>query len=258
MNKYAALFSVSLKQAWAAKASLYGRLFFLFILIFIYNHLWEVIGAENNSLELNRTYIWYLLFAEMIILSSPRADRSLFNDIRDGTMAYYVGKPISFFLMRCVEALGSMTASFVLMGVLGSRATLLLTGEPPFLWRHFPIIFLMCYLSSCFNVLLTCAVGLCGLWLASIRTLSMLIERLVFTLGGGIFPLSIYPDWFIDIAKYTPFYSFYYLTIKLVYDFSWENLAVAVTLNSGWLCLIALFTIFAYGRLTKRINIYGG
>ncbi|MBR2033791.1 MAG: hypothetical protein IKA03_03865, partial [Alphaproteobacteria bacterium] len=68
--KYWSLFSVSFKQAWSKKANLSGILFFLFILIFIYNRLWEVIAADSYTTGLNRTYIWYLLFAEMIILSN--------------------------------------------------------------------------------------------------------------------------------------------------------------------------------------------
>lgn len=81
-------------------------------------------------------------------------------------------------------------------------------------------------------------VGLCSLWLESIRTLGMAIERMAFIFGGAIFPLSIYPRWFVEIAQWTPFYSVYYLSIKLVYDFSWANLAQAVLLNTFWITLI--------------------
>ena len=258
MNKYLVLFMVSFKQAWSKKANLSGLLFFLFILLFIYNRLWEVIAADSFESGLNRTFIWYLLFAEMIILSSPKIDRILFDDICSGTMAYYVNKPISFFFMRYAEAVGNMSVSYLIMGIVGTIITLILTGKPPFAIWQFPIIFIMCYLSSCINILLYTAVGLCSLWLASIRTLSMAVERLAFILGGAIFPLSIYPDWFVDIAKWTPFYSFYYLTIRLVYDFSWNNLAQAVFLNSFWIGLMSIFACFTYRKLTKRVNVYGG
>ena len=258
MNKYGALFLTSFKQAWSRKANLSGLLFFLFILIFIYNRLWEVIAAESAESGLKRIFIWYLLFAEMIILSSPKIDRILFDDIQSGTMAYYINKPVSFFLMRYAEAVGTMSVSFLIMGGFGAAATLFLTGRPPFEWWRFPIIFAMCFASSCINILLYTAVGLCGLWLSSIRTLGMAVERLAFILGGAIFPLSIYPDWFIDIAKWTPFYSFYYLTIKLVYDFSWNNLKEALALNCFWIALIGAFVTFTYCKLTKRVNIYGG
>ena len=258
MNKYGSLFWISFKQAWSKKANLSGMLFFLFILIFIYNCLWEAIAAESMRAGLNRVFIWYLLFAEMIILSNPKIDRTLFDDIQSGTMAYYINKPISFFFMRYAEALGNMSVSFLIMGGFGAVITLVLTGTPPFEWWQFPIIFAMCFGSSCINVLLYTAVGLCGLWLASIRTLGMAVERLAFILGGAIFPLSIYPDWFIDIAKWTPFYSFYYLTIKLVYDFSWANLAETFLLNTFWVVLISTCVVLTYKKLIKRVNIYGG
>lgn len=256
--KYLSLFLISFKQAWGKKANLSGLLFFLFILIFIYNRLWEVIASDSLTSGLNRTFIWYLLFAEMIILSNPKIDRTLFDDIRSGTMAYYINKPISFFFMRYIEAIGNMSVSFFIMGGFGTIVTLIFTGKPPFEWWQFPIIFIMCYLSSCINVIIYTAVGMCTLWLASIRTLAMAVERLAFTLGGAIFPLSVYPEWFVDIAKWTPFYSFYYLTVKLVYDFSFSNLLQAIFLNTFWILLTGTFISFAYKKLIQRINIYGG
>lgn len=86
----------------------------------------------------------------------------------------------------------------------------------------------------------------------------MAIERLAFILGGAIFPLTIYPEWFVEIAKWTPFYSIYYLTIKLVYDFSWPNLGQVILLNGFWSLLIISFITYAYTKLSKKVNVYGG
>lgn len=258
LSKYRAVFVIAFKQAWNNKANLSGLLFFLFILLFIYNRLWVVIGVQENANGLNATYIWYLLLAEIIILSGPKMERIMFEDIKSGNMAYYVNKPISFFLMRYIEGIGNMTVSFLIMGTFGTIVTLLLTGQPPFEWRHFPFIIIMCYLSSAINLLFYTGVGLCSLWLESIRTLGMAIERMAFIFGGAIFPLSIYPRWFVEIAQWTPFYSVYYLSIKLVYDFSWANLAQAVLLNTFWITLIVGFIVFAYGKLIKKVDVYGG
>ena len=257
-QKYWALFSTSFKQAWHNKANLSGILFFLFILIFIYNRLWEIIGIQDNNAHINNHFIWYLLFAEMVILSRPRVERIIFDDIQSGTMAYYLNKPISFFLMRYVEALGNMSVTFLITGAFGSLVTLFVTGAPPFTLWQFPLIFIACFLSAAINTLLFTGVGLCGLWLNSIRTLAMAVERLAFIFGGAIFPLSIYPEWFVHIAQWTPFYSIYYLSIKLVYDFSWSNLLTAAALNLLWTLIIVSFILFAYGKLSKKVNIYGG
>ncbi len=258
ISKYGAVFLISFKQAWTNKTNLSGMLFFLFILLFIYNRLWVVIGIQDNVSGLNATFIWYLLLAEMIILSRPRVERILFEDIRTGNLAYYTNKPISFFLMRYIESLGNMTVSFLICGGFGVFITIILTGTPPFEWKYFPLIFLMCFISSAINVLIYAGIGLCGLWMDSIRTLGMAIERLAFIFGGAIFPLSIYPEWFVSIAKWTPFYSVYYLTIRLIYDFSWANLFEAFLLNFCWVSATVVFICFAYQKLIKKVDIYGG
>ena len=257
-RKYAAFFMISFKQSWLNKGNLSGGLLFLIILLFTYNRLWEVIGLEQDQIGLNATFVWYLLFAEMIILSAPRSERILADDVKSGTMAYYINKPVSFFLMRYAEALGAMAVSYLSMGALGSLAALLLTEEPPFQWWQFPFIFIACGISSAINTLLYTAIGLSALWLENIRTLSMAVQRLAFIFGGAIFPLTIYPEWFVDIAQWTPFYAVYYLTIRLVYDFSWLNLGEACLLNFLWTSGIVAFIAYAYRKLNRRVNVYGG
>lgn len=258
IKKYWAFFSISYKQSLANRGLILGVCFFLFILLFVYNRLWEVIGIQSNDSQLNNQFIWYLLMAEMIILSTPRSERIFEDDVKSGTLAYYLNKPVSFFGMRFAEAIGSMTVPFCIMCLFGALITLILDITPPFTWYNFPIIFLMCYISSIINVFFYCGVGLCALWLDSTRTLAMAIQRLAFILGGAIFPLTIYPEWFVSIAKWTPFYSIYYLTIKLVYDFSWANLWQALYLNLIWFSIIGAFVSFSYHKLSKKVDVYGG
>ncbi len=258
LSKYFAFFYISLKQSLGNRTTHIGGCFFLLILLFIYNQLWSVIGIQNNEQHLTTNFIWYLLLAEMIILSPPRIERTLEYDIRSGNMAYYINKPVSFFGMRFSESLAEMTASFTIMGIVGGVIAYFLTGNIPFRWANLPLIIIMCYISSTINMLFFMAVGLCALWLESTKTLAMAFQRSAFILGGAIFPLSIYPQWFIDIAQWTPFYSIYYLTVKLIYDFSFANLFEIILKNTFWGIIIFSFIGFCYSKLYKKVNIYGG
>lgn len=258
LSKYYAFFYISLKKSLDNRTTHVGSCFFLLILLFIYNRLWEVIGAQNNEQHLTTNFIWYLLLAEMIILSSPRVERTIEYDIRSGNMAYYINKPVSFFGMRFFESLAEMTASFIIMGIFGGIIAYILTGNIPFNWADLPLIITMCYISSIINMLFFMSVGFCALWLENTKALAMALQRSAFIFGGAIFPLSIYPQWFIDIAQWTPFYSVYYLTIKLVYDFSFSNILEIFIRNGLWGILIAGFLGFSYSKLSKKVNIYGG
>lgn len=258
MNKYWSFITITAKQTYHNKTPLIGATFFLFILLAVYNQLWIAIGIQDKSQNINTTFIWYLLLAELIILSAPKTERIIEDDIKNGTMAYYINKPISFFAMRFCESLSAMSVSFIFMAIIGSAVTLLLTNDIPFEWKYFPVIILMTYISSIINVLFFTAIGMSALWLENTRTVAMALQRFAFIFGGAIFPLTIYPDWFVEIAKWTPFYSIYYLTIKLVYDFSWHNLMIATGLNLFWVSIIGLFLSFTYQKLSQKVNIYGG
>lgn len=258
MNKYLNFFAISAKQAWGNKSVLIGLVFFTFILLLTYNQLWSVIGIKEGNGQINAAFLWYLLLGEIIILSPSKIEREIEYDIRSGNLSYYINKPVSFFAMRLSEALGNMSISFIFMIVFGSIITYLLTLRLPFEIKYFPTIILMCYISAIINVIMMLLVGFCALWIEDIRLLGMMAQRFAFVLGGAIFPLSIYPQWFIDIAKWTPYYSIYYLTIKLVYDFSWLNLFQALALNLIWVSIFGLLIYISYKKLYKKVEVCGG
>lgn len=208
ISKYLSCFYITAKQTTGNKALLAGTTFFLFILLVIYNRLWNAIGIESGESGIQSKYIWYLLIAEIIILSPPKTDRIILDDIQNGTMSYYINKPVSFFWMRYMESAGMMTVSFLFMLTAGTIIALLLTPSVPFSWADYPVIVLMAYFSSLVNVLLLTAVGFSALWLNDTKTLGMAVQRLAFIFGGAIFPLSIYPDWFVDISRWSPFLLF--------------------------------------------------
>ncbi len=258
MNKYLYTFFISAKQTWRNRTLLLGTLFFLMILLFIYNRLWQIIGIESSQSGLQSKYVWYLLLSEIIILSAPKNERLLQQDIKSGTFAYYINKPVSFLALRFAEYAGTMSVSFFFMLLLGGCATAIMTPQPPFLAKDIPAILLAAYISSLINIFMFTAIGFCALWMNDVRPLGMVIQRLAFVLGGAIFPLSIYPEWFVKIASFTPFYAFYYKSIRLVYDFSYAALAEALILDAFWLAVLGFFVSIAYKKALKRINVYGG
>ena len=258
MNKYLSIAGITAKQAIENKMNIIGSTLLLLILIFIYNQLWNVIGSESNEHHLNTHFIWYLLMGEIIILSTSRCERLIEDDIKSGTMAYYLNKPISFFVMRFFETVSTMSVIAFFMALVGSAFAFFIIRQTPFEWYQFPIILLSVYISCLISVLLYVAIGFSALWVKDVKIFAMVINRLAFILGGAIFPLTIYPDWFVNIAKWTPFYSIYYLTIKLVYDFSWANLGFALLLNFAWTTAISIFIFFAYKKLQTKVNIHGG
>ena len=258
LHKYGAFINIAARQTLAAKTVLIGSIFLLLVLLLTYNQLWLAIGQDTAEPTMNATFLWYLLFGEMIILSTPKIERILEQDIKDGTLAYYLNKPISFFAMRFCENLSTMSLNFLALGIFGTFTVWLLTPTPPFSWQEFPLIVALVYFSATINLLIFAAIGFTSLWLEQVRILSMTVQKLAFILGGAIFPFSIYPEWFIDFARYTPFYAIYYLTIKLSYDFSYAGALQAFCLNLLWLGLILGFIWGAYKHLQKKVNIYGG
>lgn len=257
-SKYLSFANVAFQETLRNKTSLAASVFLMLILILTYNQLWLTIGRDQNDTGINNTYIWYLFFGELIILSAPKIERLIDTDIKNGTMAYYVNKPVSFFFMRFWESASTMSLHFLSLGITGCLLCVFLVPDTPFTFTQIPAIIVMVYLSSLINLLFFTAIGYAGLWINNIRLLAMTIQKLAFILGGAIFPLSIYPDWFVAVARWTPFYSVYYLTIRLSTEFSLSNLLIALGLNLIWCLIIGIFINFAYKLLQKKVDVYGG
>ena len=257
LNKYLIFSKLSAKNALKTKDTLLGFAVFLGILLLIYNKLWNVVAIQYTNLP-NINFVWYLFFTELIILSTPALHRLLEEDINFCTMVYFTNKPINFFVMRFAEGIGTLSINFAFLFFCGISIVYLLAATTLTSWVQLMVIIALCFISTILNSLLMALIGFCTLWFHTTKPIYLLIQKMIFVLGGAVLPLIIYPSWLINIAKYTPFYYMFFMVAKLSYAFNWHDVALILMMVLFWSSIFIILIILAYRQLYKKINIYGG
>ena len=261
LNKYLIFSKLSAKNALKTKETILGFAVFLSILLLVYNKLWNTIIINNEIKYItlpNINFVWYLFFTELIILSTPALYRSLEEDINFCSMAYFINRPVNFFIMRFAEGIGTLSVTFAFLLFCGISITYLLAATTLMSHLQFMVIIVLCFVSTIVTSLLMALIGFCALWFHTTKPIYLLMQKMIFVLGGAVLPLIIYPGWLINIAKYTPFYYMFFMVAKLSYAFNWHDVILVLMMELFWGSIFIVLIILAYRQLYKRINIYGG
>ncbi|MBN1412166.1 MAG: hypothetical protein JW969_15080, partial [Spirochaetales bacterium] len=108
MKKYFHVLSLSMKNQINYLPSFLVQNVFFVLIIFIMYCLWSVIYSGKPVIEgltLTQT-IWYLTFTEAVELSRSNILKDMQVQVKDGSIAYMMGRPYSYVFYNLFEALG--------------------------------------------------------------------------------------------------------------------------------------------------------
>ncbi len=258
-TKYWKIFSLSVLYNTRNYKALLGLSIFLITCLLIFSNLWQVATQRMGAPLFDPTQLlWYIAFNEWIILSIPETATQMEQDLRSGKLAYLLPRPIPYLGAIFAEALGGLIVHLVVLGFVTFSFTWFSVG-------HFPLGLGPSLLSIGFGllagiigILFQMLIGLSAFWLQSIEPFEYIWEKLLFTLGGLILPLSIYPEWLQKIAYWSPSAALLGQRSALVIDFSWLKAFELFGILMTW-CLIATLTLlWVYQKGLRILNIEGG
>ena len=169
----------------------------------------KTIGGYTRS-ELILYYI-FILFLQRIVNWHPFYDVK--EEIRDGTLSFWLAKPISNYRRRVFQELGWHIVSST-SGLITTLVIVLLLGVGlSFNLTVLKIIFLasVIVLSCliCFTISM-CLAQLC-FWLMEVDGINSLFFTLIFIFGGQGIPVSFFPPgihWLVEILPFRYLFSF--------------------------------------------------
>lgn len=222
---------------------LIGRAIFYLVALAVLSALWSKVAGERLPGTLARALpagglALYVGASEWIMLSIPSIHLRLEDDIRSGALETHLLRPKLYLLLRIAEAVGDM---LVRMGTLAlaALALLLLSGRgAPAAGLAF--LALSGVLGGAVGVLLYAIVGLAGFWIRRTLPAFLLLQKLMFLLGGLFAPVSLYPSAFRRIAEASPFAAQLYWPSDQLIAPSAAMLAQTLALQAGWIAVLAL------------------
>lgn len=259
MKKYYKVFTLSFFHALKNTKSLIGLSFFLLLCLVIFSNLWKVMAAKKGVFDLDpTTLLWFIALNEWVYISLPRPERDMEMDLRSGKLAYLLPRPISYPFSTFFHSFGIFIANAVVLGLVSFSFTWIQVGLPPIPSIAWPIFLFLGILSGVIGILFQMIIGLSSFWIHEVEPFTWIWEKLLFAFGGLILPLSVYPQWWQNLSKFTPFpYILGYRSSLVIQFEAFEAFRITA-------CLI-LFTIFCtlaiaflYKKGLKILNIEGG
>ncbi len=258
MDKYVALFRLSLIQNLKDYKSLIGLNLFLLTCLVVFAHLWKVAAAKIGAAHLKPDQlIWYIALNEWILIAIPDIQTRMEQDLREGKLAYFLPRPISYLGAIFSEGLGQLTIHLFTLGIVSFLFTWWKVGTLPVSTLGLCVFLVLGIGAGVMGLIFQMVIGLSAFWFQEVSPINWIWEKCLFALGGLMLPLAAYPLWIQRAAHWTPFPAILGARSALAIEFSLPAVLHILLLLMLWsligLCLLQLL----YRKGLRLINIEG-
>ena len=261
-TKYTAITLTNLQNQLAYVWEALNRAVFIILIMFVFVQLWTAVYesqgvSEIAGLTLSAT-IWYFLIAEVMELGKIRHDEVITAEVKDGSVAYTLGRPYNYLAYHFFNGLGETAVKMFLIFLLGLPLVVYYAGAPPLQLETLPFVFLVAILALVLDFFVFSIIGLLAFVTEDTFSFRLIYQKLVFILGGLMLPLDFLPDWLQPIARVLPFNLTTYAPAKLFVAFSWAQFWQILILQFVWLGIFDLVLWLQFRWSTKQLVVNGG
>jgi ABC-2 type transport system permease protein len=262
-RKYAAIVRINVQNSLAYTWQAFGQGVFIVLFIFVFSRLWHTTFAAQDAttiggLTLVQT-LWYFVWAELIQLSKIDVSNTIQQEVKDGSLAYTLGRPYNYLLYHFFFGLGGVFIRMVFVLTFGAAVAWIEVGPlDTFRLEVMPSVLLITALAFVLDYCIMAAIGLLAFFFEDTAAFRLIYSKINFVLGGLLLPIDFLPDALQSVARVLPFNLVLYAPSKLFVAWDGEQFAQMLGLQFAWIAvvgtLLALF--FRYG--SRRVSINGG
>ena len=226
-------------------------------------YLWSSIFTHADvirGMTFNETFLYVGLGSSVFVLLKTYTDWFIHGDIREGTIANYLIKPVEVGVYYLFSSLGLFLFNLLII----TLPTLLLLA---FVFKVqftvgpgliiFPISILLAYLIT-FNI--DYFVGLFGFYTESVWGLSTTKEIIITVFSGALIPLQFFPDPIQKVLFWLPFQAIFHTPITMITrpNQGWDVLMPMLGVQIFWVIAIFVAARLFYTQAVKVLRISGG
>ena len=259
--KYWAIFKTQVNHSLAYPGDLVTRAFTAVLFAWVFFHLWQATYRSTgqgtlSGLTLKET-LWYLVIAEAIVLSRPRLANSIAESVKNGEIAYLLGRPCNFLLYQASVGIGDSILRILLNAVAGGAVVWAVAGPPPDP-RGWPMVAVAVVFGWAIDFCITAMIGLAAFVTEEVSAFEWIYRKFVLLLGGVLIPLDLFPGWLRDIALALPFASAVYGPARLFVSPDPARFAHLALTQVAWLGALGLVLGLLYRRSVSWLTVNGG
>lgn len=260
----AAVFAVRVGagQALAAWPVLAGRCLFYVLLLAVLSALWDKVAAEQLPGTLAYALpagglALYVGATEWVTLSLPATHLRLEDDVRSGGLEPHLLRPKSYLVQVLSQSLGAALVRLVALGVT-ALVLLSVSGRewPPA--EAFPGLVVLGVLGVIVGLLLYTLAGLMAFWARRVLPFQLVIQKLMFLLGGLYAPVTLYPATMEQVAKASPFAAHLYWPAAMTLEPSVGLFLTALGWQVLWIAVLAACCVAIWRAGLAKVLRRGG
>jgi len=175
------------------------------------------------------------------------------DEIREGRISSFLVKPVSYFGTNLAKDLGRVVSSMVMYFPL----ILLLIVIMGFgvNWQKIPIFIVSACLALMMNFTISYIIGVSTFYFGFVMGLNFTMSNIIWFFSGELVPLDLLPDFWRNIAIYSPFKYISYFPNQIVNGrVSLNNVEMDFTIGFAWLLVLLLLAFATYRRGLKRFE----
>lgn len=262
IHKYIQVSKITLSNSLVYFWDFLGKNGFFIFIMFIYLMLWKNIYSQKGnlvgSLTLNQM-IWYLIVTELVTLSRTNLHLQINDDVKSGNIAYLLNKPYNYIVYCFSYFIGEIGIKLIINGVIGIAIGFIFVGGlQNFNVVQIPFIIMSLLAGCCLNFFIYITLALTAFWFEDNNAFFWIYSKLIFTLGGMLMPIEMFPHWLQNAARYMPFVYVTYVPGKLTADFSLTNFYNQFSIQILYLVIFMALAMVLYRKGVKNLNVNGG
>ena len=259
IHKYVAIAGVAARQALLQRATIFGRIAFLGLILFVFSRLWEVVlGQSPVEAAHARNMLWYLAITEWVLMSIPSVYLDVEKDIRSGDIVYRLPRPACYLAAQIAEGIGALAVRSVFLGTAGFAFAYLLAGGLPDHPLALLVALPMGLAAAGLGTIMYCAIGLMAIWFQDVSPIYWVWQKLAFVFGGLLIPLDFYPSWLRTAAEFTPFHALLYGSGRMALGCNGTIALDSALRLAAWTGIAILVLVFIYRKGLRELSINGG
>jgi ABC-2 type transport system permease protein len=260
--KYGAIGRITIRSHLAYVSDFIIRSLFLLLILYIFMQLWSVTFAgEGTDLIAGYSYeqmIWYLIIAESVILSTPKLVAKVEMEVKNGDVGYQLIRPMHYVLYHYSGFMGEAAVRLCVNLLIGCLLGIALYGWSfPGGWQ-LAALGIVLFGSFTVQYAMNMLIALCAFWVEETRGLDFVYQKLLFTIGGMLLPLEMFPGMLQSVSQWLPFQTVAYFSAKTAVQFEVSAWIRMVAVQWLWILGLLIGVFALYGRGVKKLHVNGG
>jgi len=260
MKKYLEIGKINFLNNIAYFSEFFLKSLFILIILFIFVNIWKAIYSGKELIE-GYTFammLWYMLMTESIVTSGSTIIKEINADIQGGGIAYQLNKPYNYLGYYFVKSLSYKLISFTVTFVIGSILIYLMVGGFDINLGSIPLLIIPVFLALILDFFMLLCIALLAFWFEDTTSFRWIYDKILFTIGGMLVPLEIFPNWLANISNILPFSFAVYQPAKLFVNFNFQRFLEVIGVQMAYILLFLGLAIIIYRKGIRRVNINGG